>query len=280
MSILVTGAGGQLGRELVHLKVQEDVRIIGLGRNELDITNPEQCRAAMEAHRPNAVIHCAAYTAVDKAETDADEAYRINALGTRNVALAARAFGAKLCYISTDYVFDGKGGKPYDVDEQPNPQTVYGQTKLAGEREVQALLDRCYIVRTSWVYGPYGANFVKTILKLARERDRLTVVSDQIGSPTYTLDLAEFLVRLVQTEKYGIYHVCNSGSCSWHEFAKAIVLESGITAVKVDPCSTAEYPRPAARPAYSVMSHAAIDRAGLEDLRPWRDALRYCLKRI
>ncbi|WP_308639958.1 dTDP-4-dehydrorhamnose reductase [Paenibacillus silvisoli] len=279
MSILVTGAGGQLGKELAHLEVRPGMRMIGLGRSELDITSLEQCRAAMEAHRPDAVIHCAAYTAVDKAESDADEAYRINAMGTRNVALAASACGAKLCYVSTDYVFDGKGGRPYEVEDQTNPQTVYGQTKLAGEQEVRALVESYFIVRTSWVYGPYGANFVKTILKLAGERDRLAVVSDQIGSPTYTLDLAEFLVRLVQTADYGVYHASNTGSCSWHEFAEAIVQEAGLTKVTVDPCSTAEFPRPAARPAYSVMSHAAIERARLEDLRPWRDALRAYLRR-
>ncbi|MBP3967004.1 dTDP-4-dehydrorhamnose reductase [Paenibacillus lignilyticus] len=280
MKILVTGANGQLGKELVQLNVRPGIHILGYGRDNFDITNSEQCADVVKAYRPDVIIHCAAYTAVDKAESDADEAYRINAWGTRNVAMAAKACGAKLCYISTDYVFDGKGNEPYEIEEPTNPQTVYGQTKLAGELEVAAQLDRYYIVRTSWVYGKYGNNFVRTILKLASERDRLKVVRDQIGSPTYTLDLAVFLIELVQTDKYGVYHASNTGSCSWFEFAQEIVRsrDGANATITLEPCSTAEFPRPAARPAYSVMSHAAIERAGLQDLRPWREALAHYMK--
>ncbi|WP_091224626.1 dTDP-4-dehydrorhamnose reductase [Paenibacillus sp. BC26] len=280
MKILVTGANGQLGMELVELNVRPGIHILGYGRDNLDITNSEQCADVVNAYRPDVIIHCAAYTAVDKAESDADEAYRINAWGTRNVAMAAKACGAKFCYISTDYVFDGKGNEPYEIEEPTNPQTVYGQTKLAGELEVAALLDRYYIVRTSWVYGKYGNNFVRTILKLSSERDRLKVVHDQIGSPTYTLDLAGFLIELVQTDKYGVYHASNTGSCSWFEFAQEIVQSRDMASATITlvPCSTAEFPRPAARPAYSVMSHSAIERAGLQDLRPWRDALAHYMK--
>ncbi|SDW68948.1 dTDP-4-dehydrorhamnose reductase [Paenibacillus sp. CF384] len=280
LKILVTGANGQLGQELVHLNVRPHIQILGYGRDNLDITNAEQCANVVSDYQPDVIIHCAAYTAVDKAESDADEAYRINALGTRHVAMAAKACGAKLCYISTDYVFDGQGSEPYEIEEPTNPQTVYGQTKLAGEQEVAALLQRYYIVRTSWVYGKYGSNFVRTILKLASERDHLKVVDDQIGSPTYTLDLALFLIELVQTDSYGVYHASNSGSCSWFEFAQAIIQYKGMadSTFTIEPCSTAEFPRPAARPAYSVMSHSAIRGAGLEDLRPWREALMHYLK--
>ncbi|WP_219839164.1 dTDP-4-dehydrorhamnose reductase [Paenibacillus sp. R14(2021)] len=273
MKILVTGANGQLGQEIVRLTNKPGIHIIGLGRDKLDITNAAQCREVFAINRPDVVIHTAAYTAVDEAESDPDEAFRINAEGTRNVALAAEETGAKFCYVSTDYVFDGTSTRPYKEDDSPNPQTVYGKSKLAGEREVQTLSTRHFIVRTSWVFGKYGGNFVKTILKLAEDRDQLKVVSDQFGSPTYTLDLAVFLVGLVQTEHFGIFHASNRGACTWFDFAHAILQESGNTRVKLEACSTAEFPRPAARPAYSVMRHAAIERYDLNDLRPWREAL-------
>ncbi|MDQ0115240.1 dTDP-4-dehydrorhamnose reductase [Paenibacillus harenae] len=276
LKILVTGANGQLGRELMEW-VTDTMVIVGVARDQLDITSARQCRDVIEFHRPDVVIHCAAYTAVDKAETEPDEAYRVNEQGTRNIAEAAAAFEAKFCYISTDYVFDGTSSSPYLEQDQTNPLTVYGKSKLAGERAVQSIVERYFIVRTSWVYGQYGNNFVKTMLKLAGERDRLTVVSDQIGSPTYTYDLAAFLIQLVQTEHYGIYHASNTGSCSWYQFAEAIFEESEHK-VKVEPCTTAEFPRPASRPANSVMAHGAIMANGLQDLRPWREALRHYLK--
>jgi dTDP-4-dehydrorhamnose reductase len=277
MKILVTGANGQLGRELVLLPAPRDTEIVGFTREELDITDLGQCRSVIQSHKPDAIIHCAAYTKVDQAESEPDEAYRVNTYGTRNAALAAEEVGAKFVYISTDYVFDGRADKPYREYDRTDPQTVYGRSKLAGEQLVQSLSSRYFIVRTSWVYGKHGANFVKTMLKLAEERDRLKVVHDQIGSPTYTLDLARFLLELVKSDYYGIYHASNSGVCSWYEFAKAIFEERRLN-VHVEPCTTEEFPRPAPRPAWSVLDHGAIRAHGFEPLRPWREALRSFLQ--
>ncbi len=276
ITLLVTGANGQLGRELVGL-ADDRIKIIGYGRQELDVTNLAQCRAAIDAIRPDTIIHAGAYTAVDKAESDSDEAYRVNVIGTRNLILAANEIGAKFCYISTDYVFDGTASQPYNEYDNTNPQSVYGKSKRAGEVLLQSLSQRYFIVRSSWVYGKYGNNFVKTMLKLASERESLSVVHDQIGSPTYTYDLGRFLIELVQTEAYGIYHASNSGTCTWYEFAQAIFEESGLS-TKVEPCSTDQYPRPASRPAYSVMDHSAIRQNGLTDLRLWREGLKAFLK--
>ncbi|WP_284236941.1 dTDP-4-dehydrorhamnose reductase [Paenibacillus glycanilyticus] len=276
MKVVVTGANGQLGREFVLMDTGGSFEIIGLDRKTLDITSLDQCRSVLSRLRPDVVIHCAAYTAVDKAEAEPDEAFRVNAAGSRNVALAAREIGAKLCAVSTDYVFDGSGTVPYKEYDRTNPQTVYGQSKLAGEQAVISLHDRYFIVRTSWVFGAYGPNFVQTMLKLASKRDRLSVVADQVGSPTYTRDLALFILELVQTDYYGIYHASGSGVCSWYEFAKAIMEESG-SSTFVEPCTTQEFPRPAPRPLYSVMDHGAIRSNGLTPLPPWREALRHYL---
>jgi dTDP-4-dehydrorhamnose reductase len=275
--VLVTGANGQLGKELVHLHTDKSIEVVGYGRDALDITDIASCRRILHEQRPDAVIHCAAYTAVDQAESERDEAYRINAAGTRNMAVAAEEIDAKFCYISTDYVFDGNGSEPYSEYDRTEPKSVYGKSKWAGEQLTQSLCSRYYIVRTSWVYGQYGNNFVKTMLKLGRERERLKVVHDQLGSPTYALDLAKFLLMLVQTDSYGIYHASNTGVCSWFEFAQAIFEEIKLV-VTVEPCTTAEFPRPAPRPAYSVMDHGAIRYNGLELLRPWREALRHYLQ--
>jgi dTDP-4-dehydrorhamnose reductase len=256
VKVLVTGANGQLGRELTEWP-DPQFEIYGFGRESLDVTDLQQCRDVMSRMNPDAVIHCAGYTAVDKAESEPEEAYRINETGTRNVATAALENRVKLSYISTDYVFDGTSRTPYRESDQTNPMTVYGESKLAGEQAVQLLLERYFIVRTSWVYGKYGSNFVKTMLKLSEERDELKVVHDQMGSPTYTQDLARFLLELIQTDRYGIFHASNTGACSWYEFAKAIFEENG-KKIQVVPCTTAEFSRPASRPAYSVMEHEAI----------------------
>ncbi|AFC27522.1 dTDP-4-dehydrorhamnose reductase [Paenibacillus mucilaginosus 3016] len=271
MKVLVTGANGQLGQDVATLFAeQHEVR--GLGRAQLDITNLEQCLEQVESFRPDVIIHCAAYTAVDQAESDVDGAYLVNAVGTRNMAAAAEKVGSKLCYISTDYVFDGKGTSPYREYDKTNPSGIYGKSKEAGEQLAMSLCSRYFIVRTSWVYGLHGNNFVKTMLKLSEDRDRLKVVHDQIGSPTFTEDLAGFLLALVNTEKYGIYHASNSGICSWYEFAKAIFEESGKATI-VEPCTTDEFPRPAPRPSYSVMDHLSIRTNGFNEIRPWREAL-------
>jgi dTDP-4-dehydrorhamnose reductase len=276
LRVLVTGAGGQLGQELVRLPA-EGAEVIGLSRAELDVADPHRCEEAVAGWRPDAVIHAAAYTAVDRAEAEPKEAYRVNAAGTGHMAAAAARAGAKFIYVSTDYVFDGTQRTPYRETDAPNPQTVYGRTKLEGERLVRAASDRWFIVRTSWVYGKYGGNFVHTMLKLADEKREIAVVCDQIGSPTYAKDLAAFLLRLVRTEKYGIFHASNAGCCSWYDFACAIMEESG-QAASIRPCTTDRYPRPAPRPAYSVLDHQAALANGFPPFRPWREALRDFLR--
>ena len=273
---MVTGAGGQLGQELVRLP-REDVEWIGLDRSRLDVADGEQCRSAVAAIRPDAIIHTAAYTAVDRAESEPEEAYRVNALGTRHVAEAAEAVGAKLVCVSTDYVFDGQGTEPYKEEDAANPRTVYGRTKLEGERLALEACSRTFIARTSWVYGAHGANFVRTMLQLASQHSVLRVVDDQRGSPTYTYDLACFLTELAATERYGVYHASNGGECTWYEFAKAIFEISGID-VRLIPCTTEEFPRPAPRPAYSVLGQRALLRNGFKELRHWRAALEDFLK--
>ncbi|CAM2940537.1 dTDP-4-dehydrorhamnose reductase [Paenibacillus sediminis] len=279
MKVLVTGASGQLGQDVVSLFAEAGHTLLGCDRQMLDITNQEQCFTLVNEFHPDVIIHCAAYTAVDAAETDIDQAYAVNAMGTRNIAVAAEAIGAKVCYISTDYVFDGTSELPYHEYDNTNPQSIYGKSKRAGEILVQSLSSRYFIVRTSWVYGIHGHNFVKTMLKLGQEKPELKVVHDQKGSPTYTVDLANFLLELVTTEKYGIYHASNTGECTWYEFTKAILedaedlLQMKITA-RVEPCTTEEFPRPAPRPRNSVMEHLSIRANGLTDLRPWREGLR------
>lgn len=275
--ILVTGAGGQLGQEIVRLNAP-GMRFVGLDRSELDITDADACRETVSRLNPFAIIHAAAYTAVDRAESEPERAQRVNVDGTRYMAEAAQAVGAKFCYVSTDYVFDGRGDRPYREDDETGPQTVYGRTKLEGERAALMSCEKTFVVRTSWVYGPYGANFVKTMLNVAKQGKPLTVVDDQTGSPTHTLDLARFLAELVQTEKYGTYHASNIGTCTWYQFAQAIFEESGLK-VDLAPCSTEQFPRPAPRPKYSVLAHDALARAGFSPMRPWRDALRDYLQR-
>jgi dTDP-4-dehydrorhamnose reductase len=272
MKILITGAKGQLGMDLMkHLPVEWE--LFGMDRESLDITDMNRIREVIYDVNPDVILHSAAYTAVDQAELDQDQAYLVNTYGTRNLAIASEEFGAKLCYISTDYVFDGQASIPYNEFDVANPRTVYGKSKLAGERLIESLTKHYFIVRTSWVYGWHGNNFVKTMFKLAETKDRLTVVHDQVGSPTYTVDLARFLGKLVATDRYGIYHATNSGVCSWYEFAQAIFEEAGIS-IRLDPCTTEEFPRPAPRPRYSVLGHQAIRCNGFDDLRHWRDALK------
>lgn len=273
MKVVVTGAKGQLGTDLVHLLADRGYEVYGYGREELDITNFEQVKQVISEVNPDVVIHAAAYTKVDLAESEPDQAFLINAYGTRNVAVLSEAVGAKLVYISTDYVFDGTANVPYNEFAPTNPLSVYGKSKLAGEQFVRDLHSKFFIVRTSWVYGKHGNNFVKTMLRLAQERDQLIVVHDQIGCPTYTVDLANCILELIQTEKYGIYHVSNSGHCSWYEFAKAIFEEAGIE-VKLNPCTMKDFPRPAPRPAYSVFKHMALKLNGFSEMREWREALK------
>ena len=279
MRVLVTGAKGQLGHDVVHLFENAGHLVLPCDRDSLDITDDAMCLERVQQFKPDAIIHCAAYTAVDQAETDVDAAYAVNAVGTRNMVLAAERVKAKFCYISTDYVFDGTAESPYQEYDNTNPLSVYGKSKRAGETLVQSLSSAFFIVRTSWVFGLHGQNFVKTMLKLGQEKPLLNVVNDQKGSPTYTVDLAAFLLELIQTEKYGIYHASNTWECTWFEFAQAIFEEASSVfgqgySVRVEPCTTEDFPRPAPRPRNSVMDHLSIRTNGFQDIRPWREALK------
>lgn len=285
MKVMVTGAAGQLGTDAVRIFREQGHEVLASDRAQLDITDQQQTLDAVTAFKPDAIVHCAAYTAVDAAETDVDGAYRVNAVGTRNLAVAAERVGSKLIYISTDYVFDGQSEQPYHEYDNTNPQSIYGKSKRAGEVHAQTLSSRYFIVRTSWVYGLHGNNFVKTMLKLGQEKPSLQVVHDQKGSPTYTVDLVQFLAELMLTEKYGIYHASGSGACTWYEFTQAIFEEArdimGLTIqAELHPCTTDQFPRPAHRPANSVMEHLSIRTNDFSDLRPWREALKDFLKEL
>lgn len=277
MKILVTGGKGQLGYDVSRLLQEKGHQVFSYGREVLDITNQNQVRDIMNEVQPEVVVHAGAYTKVDLAETEVDNAYKVNALGTRNLVIEAEKYRAKFIYISTDYVFDGQSSQPYNEFAVTNPQSVYGKSKLAGEDFVRQLSSRFFIVRTSWVYGKNGYNFVKTMLRLAGEREELNVVNDQVGCPTYTVDLAQFIVQLLKTEAYGTYHASNSGKCSWYEFACAIFKEAGIE-MKVNPISSDQYPLPAPRPTNSVFDHMMIRLQGFTQLRPWQEALQEFIK--
>lgn len=271
MRVLITGAGGQLGHDLQKAFAADQV--VALARADLDVADEAAVVAALRDHAPDVVVHAAAYTKVDAAETDEDEAWRINAIGSWWVARACKLAGAAMVYVSSDYVFDGTLGRAYTEFDRTNPQGVYGRTKEAGEQLVRETLPEHYIVRTSWVQGEHGGNFVKTMLRVGAERDVLTVVDDQTGSPTFTADLAPAIRRLAVTGRYGTYHVTNSGHCTWRELAQAVFAEAGMD-VRVDPVSTADYGAPSPRPAYSVLDNRKARLVGLEPLPPWRESLR------
>ncbi|WKA47179.1 dTDP-4-dehydrorhamnose reductase [Geobacillus zalihae] len=277
MKIVVTGANGQLGQELVLQLQETNFELHPFTKSELDITNENIVNEVITKIEPDIIINAAAYTKVDQAEIEEETAYLVNAFGQRNLAVAAEKVGAKICYISTDYVFDGSSMIPYREYDRTNPLGVYGKSKLVGEELTKSLCSRYFIVRTAWVYGEFGQNFVKTMLRLAKEKEEIDVVNDQVGSPTYTVDLARFIIDLVQTEKFGTYHCTNSGSCSWYEFATAIFEESNIS-VKVNPITTEQFPRLAARPKYSVLDNFAMKVNGFPMLRHWREALKEFLK--
>ena len=258
MKVLVTGVGGQLGYDVIKELEKRNIDCIGVDRAEFDITDFEASHKFITDYMPDAVIHCSAYTAVDKAEDEPELCYLVNAVGTENIAKICKEIDAKMVYISTDYVFDGTKDGYYDVNDIPNPINVYGKTKLAGEKVVQEFLDKYFIVRISWVFGINGNNFVKTMLRLGKERSVLNVVDDQIGSPTYTADLAPLLVDMIHTDKYGIYNATNEGECSWAEFAEEIFKVAGMN-VKVNHITTDEYLAKARRPINSRMSKKCIE---------------------
>ena len=279
MKILVTGYTGQLGYDVVREGLKRGLEMLGVGPRELDITNEKDVYHYVSEIKPDAIIHCAAYTAVDKAEDDKENCHDVNVNGTKYLAKAAKAVNARFMYISTDYVFDGKGNIPFTEDDIPNPVGYYGETKYEGEQIVQQLLCEYYIVRISWVYGINGNNFVKTMLRLAETHNKLNVVGDQVGSPTYTFDLSRLLIDMIQTNKYGIYHASNEGFCSWADFAKEIFNQAGKKIV-VNSITTEEYPTRAKRPSNSCMSKQKLIDNGFTPLPKWQDSLKHYLSQL
>jgi dTDP-4-dehydrorhamnose reductase len=273
MRLLVTGAGGQLGADLV--RTAGDHEVVGLTRAELDVCDPAAAEKAVVDVRPDVVLNAAAYTAVDDAETDEATATAINGEAPANLARVCALHDVNLVHVSTDYVFAGDASSPYEVDAPTGPRSAYGRTKLAGEQAVRSLLpERSWVVRTAWVYGATGRNFVKTMARLAGVRDTVTVVDDQRGSPTWSRDLAAGLIALAAAAPPpGIYHYTNAGETSWYGLARAVFEEVGADPDRVRPTTTAAFPRPAPRPAYGVLSGAAWTAARLPAPRPWRDAL-------
>jgi dTDP-4-dehydrorhamnose reductase len=279
MKILVTGYTGQLGHDVVYYGLSLGLNMIGIGSRDLDITNEKEVTRYINKLNPDAVIHCAAYTAVDKAEVDNSKCWNVNVEGTKYLARAANDVQARFMYISTDYVFNGEGVTPFKELDKPSPVGYYGRTKYEGEEVVKQLLDYWFIVRISWVFGVNGNNFVKTMLRLAETRNGLDIVGDQFGSPTYTSDLAPLLVDIIQSEKYGIYHASNEGFCSWAEFANEIFRQANKDVI-VNSISTKEYPTSAVRPMNSRMSKQNLLDNGFTPLPTWQDAVGRYLNRI
>lgn len=272
MRCLVTGVKGQLGYDIVkELEKRGYTDILGLDYDEMDITNKEQVEKVVKTYHPAVIFHCAAYTAVDKAEEDIETCTKVNVDGTKNIAEVAKKIGSKLIYISTDYVFDGTKDGLYEVTDNQNPKSIYGLTKYKGELEALKN-DKTYVVRISWVFGINGKNFVKTMLKLSETKSELNIVSDQVGSPTYTVDLSRLLVDMAETDKYGVYHATNEGFVSWYYFAKAI-FETNYIDMKLNPVPTSEYPTKAERPLNSRLSKKSLDDNGFKRLPSWEDAL-------
>jgi dTDP-4-dehydrorhamnose reductase len=275
--IIVTGCNGQLGRA-VNLQFQSnpEIEFVNTDVGELDITNIDKVMELARAVKPYAIINCAAHTGVDACETDVDNAYRINAIGPRNLSIAATETGAKMVHISTDYVFDGMGNKPYLEFDKPNPQGVYGATKLVGENMVKEFADRYFIIRTAWLYGD-GKNFVKTMLRLSETNDMVRVVGDQVGSPTSTKELSGAIAHLLFTENYGLFHGTCEGSCSWAQFTEEIFRLAG-KSTKVNAITTAEYGAPAPRPAYSILENYMLKLTTDYMFADWHDAIAEYIK--
>ena len=273
MKILVTGASGQLGHDLLLELAKRGHNVTGVSSKELDLTDFGKVRTYLNAMRPDAVMHCAGYTAVDQAEDDVERCDLINRGGTEAIARCCGEIGCKLLYISTDYVFAGNGERPWQPDDLPNPLNAYGKSKYLGEEAVRKFSTRFFIVRISWLFGINGKNFVKTMLRLGAERDCISVVNDQFGSPTYSRDLSVLLADMIVTEQYGVYHASNEGFCSWYEFACAIMEKAGLAA-KVLPVSCDQYPSRAKRPMNSRMSKDKLTENGFQRLPTWQDALQ------
>lgn len=278
MRVLVTGVTGQLGHDCVLELEDRGMEVRGVSSRDFPLTDAKAMRRVMAAYKPNCVIHCAAYTAVDRAEDDEAACMAVNAEGTANLAKLCREFHAKMVYISTDYVFPGEGDAPYETDAPKGPQNVYGRSKLMGEEAVQSILKRYFIVRISWVFGINGKNFIRTMLRLGESHAKLTVVDDQVGSPTYTRDLSVLLADMIQTERYGVYHATNEGFCSWAELAAEVFRQAGMP-VEVTPVPSSAYPTRAVRPKNSRMSKNSLTQAGFALLPRWQDAVgRYLIE--
>ena len=280
MVVLVTGASGQLGQSIQFIATNHlNINFVFCNSSDLDITNKENCTTIFHTIKPDYCINTAAYTAVDKAESEPDKAHLINVVGAKNIAETCKEFDTNLIHISTDFVFDGTKNSPYNEMDLPNPKGVYGQTKLAGEKAIQNVFSKYFIIRTSWVYSQFGNNFMKTMLRLASERDTISVVDDQIGTPTNAVDLAEVIVQIILNnsqqscpENYGIYNFSNEGQCSWYEFAKKI-FETNEIKVNLVPIPSTAFPTPAVRPKYSVLDKSKIKRVFELKVKNWENGL-------
>lgn len=279
MKVLVTGVKGQLGFDVVKECEKRNIEAIGVDVEEMDITDASKVEEVIKSSNVDAVVHCAAWTAVDKAEDEVELCTKVNVEGTKNIAKVCKELSIKMMYISTDYVFDGQGEQLWNEYDQRNPLNVYGKTKCEGEMTVEELVEKRFIVRIAWVFGVNGNNFIKTMLRLGKERGAVSVVSDQIGSPTYTYDLARLLVDMIETDKYGIYHATNEGLCSWYEFACEIFKQANLE-VEVTPVNSSQFPTKAKRPFNSRMSKTELDKNGFKRLPTWQDALSRYLKEI
>lgn len=272
MRVLVTGVKGQLGFDVVNELNKRNIEAVGVDIDEMDITDAASVDKVITEAKVDAVIHCAAYTAVDAAEDNEEVCRKVNVDGTQNIANICKKLNIKMMYISTDYVFNGTGTTPWKPDDEREPLNVYGVTKYQGELAVQNTIDKFFIVRIAWVFGINGKNFIKTMLNLAQTHDKLTVVNDQFGSPTYTYDLAVLLVDMIQTEKYGIYHATNEGICTWYEFACEIFKQAGVK-IEVEPVSSDMFPTKAKRPENSRMDKDKLEEQGFHKLPTWQDAV-------
>ena len=281
MVVLVTGASGQLGQAIQFIaKNHSEIKFVFCSSSDLDISNKENCQTVIQKTKPDFCINAAAYTAVDKAESERDKAELINVLGSKNIAEVCNNFDVKLIHISTDFVFDGSNNKPYTETQITNPKGVYGQTKLDGEKAIQQVFSKYYIIRTSWVYSQFGNNFMKTMLRLASERTALSVVNDQIGTPTNAVDLAEALVQIIlsanqqpKKDNYGIYNFSNEGECSWYDFAKKI-FEINNVSIDLSAIPTEQFPTPAQRPKYSVLDKSKIKTTFGITIKTWEESLK------
>jgi dTDP-4-dehydrorhamnose reductase len=271
--VLILGARGMLGHDLMEVFAQE-YDVTGLDIEDLDITRQGATRKTIKELSPQVVINAAGYTDVDGCEKKINKAFAVNGQGTKNVAKGCWDNGSKLIYLSTDYIFDGSKGSPYHEDDPPNPQNIYGESKLMGERYIEEIVDDYIIVRTQWLYGTHGRNFVETILALAEERDRIEVVHDQQGSPTYTADLSRAIAALVSKDLCGTFHVSNTGSCSWYDFALEIVQLANSSHVEIVPISSTALNRPAKRPHYSILNCQRLEQEAGIVMRPWQQALQ------